>query len=559
MKASRLIEVRPRVLMAGVSLAMAIGLFGATGSANAGTYVVNVCDDSHINDSVFVKRTATSASVYANASCTALENSAQGYSMGYGMTVGSSIKSPANPNDAGGFADGGLTATAPGGASFSSITANLRIYSALSVIANGGWASGLYDDGSSPKWVQCGALSNCEWNYEEGQPIVNSQSLSTSKITLLIICSRTTCLRTGPGRWGIAVMRDVKLTVSDGSSPSVTSLNAPGDWFEGAGAISFNAADNVGVRSLGVDAAGGAAPPLTTPSCDSHSLIPCPQSPSYGQSVDTTRLPDGINTLTAFAIDSAGNRAEQPLQLKVDNTAPAAPTVTSIARAALLGGQATFDLGFTEVSPDAGSPIAGYDVRVCEDSPVRPCETHTLGSERTVVTKSSAKWTVEVRARDALRAGAWSSPKSFSSADGDHDDVFDTDDRCPAKFAKTVTGCPAIRATVERNRTSSEGKFLGVQVKVALKSPKSGLNVRVRCDKPCRVHKRLRDSKGAYVYPLTKGIERVYVSIIRPGYEGVRFMFDSKARSAHPSLPDSKCALVPGKWSLVSSKACSPL
>ena len=555
MKASRLIEVRPRVLMAGVSLAMAIGLFGATGSANAGTYVVNVCDDSHINDSVFVKRTATSASVYANASCTALENSAQGYSMGYGMTVASSIKSPANPNDAGGFADGGLTATAPGGASFSSITANLRIYSSFPVSGSGGWASGLYDDGSSPKWVQCGALSNCTWNYEEAQPIVNSQSLSTSKITLLIICSRTTCLRTGPGRWGIAVMRDVKLTVSDGSSPSVTSLNAPGDWFEGAGAISFNAADNVGVRSLGVDAAGGAAPPLTTPSCDSHSLIPCPQSPSYGQSVDTTRLPDGINTLTAFAIDSAGNRAEQPFQLKVDNTAPSAPTVTSVTPGAPLAGQATFNVAFTEVTPDAGSPIAGYDVRMCKVSADHPCETYTLGSERTLAPKSSADWTVEVRARDTLRSGAWSSPKRFSSrvvdppADRDHDGVIDKKDRCPTRQGTLATGCPAITAKVSRSKVTVGTKVLYYQVGVTQATPNSELKVKLQCAKPCRV---LRHHK--LLYRLKDGFKRVNVSITRKGYEGVRYTLAEGTSDDFDGGWSSKCSLIPGTWSLVPGK-----
>jgi hypothetical protein len=591
-------EIHPRAVVLGVGLAMAIGLFGAAESASAGTYVVDVCAADNINSNVFVKRAPTPSnhgSVYADASCTAAQNAPGNYSMGLGMTVASSIKSSANPNDASGFEAGGLTATAPDGTSFTSISASLRIFSASPVSGSGGWASGIYDEGSSPnKWVSCGLLYNCTWNSPEGQPVVNS-ALSTSKVSLLIICAQATCLRTA--RYGIAVMRDVKLTVSDGSAPSLTGLNAQSGWFQGAKPVSFNTSDNVGVRSLGVDASIGAGPPVSTQGCDFHNLIPCPRSPSYGSSVDTTKLPDGVNTLTAFATDSAGNRKEQAFQLKVDNTAPSAPEGIVVKPRAPLDGKIAFDLAFTAAAPDAGSPVSGYDVRLCKVSPGDPCETYTLGAEHTLVPKSEGDWTVEVRAHDALRAGAWSSPKSFSSRvtnppDGDKDGIGDLVDNCPSTANKNqadadgdgigdvcdlftkpgladedadgvpdtsdscktvkgtaVTGCPSVafgKAPIRQYLTRGR-KVLWWQVAV----PARGYGVNVSCPSPC---KRLKGSgsnppSGRKLIRFSKGGGKIDVWITKPKFEGVKYSFDS----SEPGRPVLKCPLLPGTRKLAGN------
>jgi hypothetical protein len=79
-------------------------------------------------------------------------------------------------------------------------------------------------------------------------------------------------------------------------------------------------------------------------------------------SVDTSKLPDGTYDLIATATDAAGQEGTAAGVLRVDQSAPAAPSQLLIARNA----DGTYALSWTNPNQGTASPIVAARVQVCE-------------------------------------------------------------------------------------------------------------------------------------------------------------------------------------------------
>jgi hypothetical protein len=156
-------------------------------------------------------------------------------------------------------------------------------------------------------------------------------------------------------------------TVVDGTAPSVgivpDSALAQGQWVSGKQRFSYDASDNVGVKSASALLSGGERG--TEPrSCDYSQRIPCP-SGGGPIDVDTSDAPEGSQPLTVVAEDAAGNHAESgAVTVRIDNAAPGAVSI------GVGGGEGwrnsnDFDLGWTNPAEPDRAPITAAHYRLC--------------------------------------------------------------------------------------------------------------------------------------------------------------------------------------------------
>jgi hypothetical protein len=156
-------------------------------------------------------------------------------------------------------------------------------------------------------------------------------------------------------------------SVVDGTAPSVgivpDSALAQGQWVGGKQRFSYDASDNVGVKSASALLSGGVRG--TEPrSCDYSQRIPCP-SGGGPIDVDTSDAPEGSQPLTVVAEDAAGNRGESgAVTARIDNAAPGAVPL------GVGGGEGwrnsnDFDLGWTNPAEPDRAPITTAHYRLC--------------------------------------------------------------------------------------------------------------------------------------------------------------------------------------------------
>lgn len=128
--------------------------------------------------------------------------------------------------------------------------------------------------------------------------------LTPTQLDTILFSTATDILTAGKdlkSGWGVvnasaAVSKAVQTSGSDSTAPTVA-ITAPvsGARVSGLLPVNVSASDNVGVQRAELYVNG--------------SLLASDTSAPYGYSVDTTRLPDGGNTLVARAYDAAGNMA----------------------------------------------------------------------------------------------------------------------------------------------------------------------------------------------------------------------------------------------------------
>lgn len=156
-------------------------------------------------------------------------------------------------------------------------------------------------------------------------------------------------------------------TVVDGTAPSAGVVqDSPftrGEWVRGKQRFSYDAPDNVGVKSASALISGGVRG-TEARSCDYSQRIPCPNG-GGPIDVNTAEAPEGSQPLTVVAEDAAGNRAESTaLTVRIDNAAPGAVPVG-------VGGGETwrnandFDLAWTNTSEGDRAPITVAHFRLC--------------------------------------------------------------------------------------------------------------------------------------------------------------------------------------------------
>jgi hypothetical protein len=136
-----------------------------------------------------------------------------------------------------------------------------------------------------------------------------------------------------------------------------------GEWVSGIQNFTYEASDNVGVRSA-QPVLGGASREVDTRACNYSQRIPCPNGPG-GLKVNTRQTAEGPQLLTVSAEDAAGNVAvSPPVTVRVDNTAPGVVPV------GVVGGEAwrssnDFDVDWTNPTEADRAPISVAHYRIC--------------------------------------------------------------------------------------------------------------------------------------------------------------------------------------------------
>ncbi len=376
-------------------------LFAA--GAQAGSYEVRACDERMVNRAFVASGTAM---VAADASCSAMP------------FLGMRVRNSLGAGSAAAFSWGALEASAPAGNVITSIRAQATAYDPKAAANIEGWRAGIADD-SGYRW--CGMPMSCAWSGAPGVSM-SLTGLATTKLRLMVICA----LGSGCPRNAIhatTTLRDVILELRDNSAPQVGPVGgalAASGWVAGRAAGSFEASDSAGIRraSLVVD---GATVAAAEHQCDQYAMAPCPNGGVDG-AVDTSRLGDGQHTLTARAVDAAGNVSEQQKLLKVDNNAPlvdrpdpAAGSGWSADPAPVVGVAARDGAGGSGVQSlrwelcrvdrsDCRSGIAPVDAAAAALKPPLP---------------APGEWQLRVAASDALREGPisdWSAPLRYDPA-----------------------------------------------------------------------------------------------------------------------------------------------
>ena len=147
--------------------------------------------------------------------------------------------------------------------------------------------------------------------------------------------------------------------VDDPAPPEVSAVTAPG-WQSGTETVDLQASDASGVKSMTLFA-GDTKLFERQQSCDYARMQPCPASQHDSPSVDTAGLADGTYQLRAVATDAADQAGTATGVLKVDATAPAAPTGLVLSR----NPDGTYGLSWTNPDQGAAAPIAAARVQVC--------------------------------------------------------------------------------------------------------------------------------------------------------------------------------------------------
>jgi hypothetical protein len=156
-------------------------------------------------------------------------------------------------------------------------------------------------------------------------------------------------------------------TVVDVVAPSAgvvaDSPLARGEWVSGIQSFTYDATDNVGVRSA-VARVAGLPRGNHSRSCNYSQRIPCPNGTGPIE-VNTQPAPEGSQPLTVSVEDAAGNTAESPpVTVRIDNAAPGVVTV------GLAGGETwrnrnDFDAAWVNPSEPDRAPIIAAHYRIC--------------------------------------------------------------------------------------------------------------------------------------------------------------------------------------------------
>ena len=178
---------------------------------------------------------------------------------------------------------------------------------------------------------------------------------------------------------------------------------AGGAWVAAMQRFSYDAADNVGIKS-GRAWLAGTSRGIDSRPCSYSQRIPCPSGRSEIE-VDTRRVPEGSQALHVSAEDAAGNAADSSqVTVRIDNTAPGAIGVA-------IDGDETwrnrndFDLGWTNPPEPDRAPIAVAHYRVCA-ADGEDCSQGSRGGEgidrlEDVSVPSAGEWELRLWREDA--------------------------------------------------------------------------------------------------------------------------------------------------------------
>ncbi|MGE3449196.1 MAG: hypothetical protein AB7H92_16645, partial [Microbacteriaceae bacterium] len=219
----------------------------------------------------------------------------------------------------------------------------------------------------------CGT-DRLNWTYAD-------LGVNASRVRIEARCGATYCYRgqgyTGAPGTAAAQMHSVRVTVRDDSAPNLSNgqgaLWTGAGWLGGSQQLSFDAADNVGIRETNVLIDGNPTLGIAN-GCDYTLRVPCPNQGFSGAVDLRTVRPDGLHTLTLRAVDTAGNPATASRTIRVDNTPPAAPRDLAVVGGDGWRSSNAFSVSWTNPDPGGGAPVGGARYKLCPtDGPVSKC------------------------------------------------------------------------------------------------------------------------------------------------------------------------------------------
>jgi hypothetical protein len=229
------------------------------------------------------------------------------------------------------------------------------------------------------------ALEQCKipWPFVSGSSIycdkINNQApitftgLSTSSlfvgVTCRIVTGALSCLGGGTMHAASADMYSARVTLSEGSLPSVGDVGGPlwsGGVVSGVVPVTFTASDPIGIQDQSVRGDDGRTLVSAPQNCDFSLAQPCPQQPSGSLSVDTRRLADGPHSFSLLVSDAAGNtQVVTSPTVVVDNYGPPAPgALTATAKG---GGSNVIALAWRN-PVNAPAPVTAAQVQLCQET-----------------------------------------------------------------------------------------------------------------------------------------------------------------------------------------------
>ena len=384
------------------------GSLTAAASANAGEYTVYSCraDDAARNASWIASASSSHVTAYPD---------------GCGSTGGGLVAR------AGVEAAGSLAASfdaanwrfdAPTGASVTQVALSARLYRA----SGGRWGVGLSDQAGT---YHLGGISSDLMAWESSGYTTITTPGSTTLFFGVICASGSGCTTTSTGQpgWGYSRARadlyGARVRVSESAPPAISGVRGSlisGTWVGGTQSAAFDAADPVGVagQSWAIASLGGP----DSKSCDYTRPAPCPTTSSSQFAIDTRGVPDGEQSLTLAATDSAGNRSTWTGTALIDNNIPGPPSQPVLEGLPATDWRARngFVLNYRNPSRAGGAPLTSHDVQTCRSDPdgrVDPstCSFSNLSGAPetdTVQLPRPGTFRTRVRVNDSLYAGAWS-------------------------------------------------------------------------------------------------------------------------------------------------------
>lgn len=196
-------------------------------------------------------------------------------------------------------------------------------------------------------------------------------------------------------------------TVIDPVPPSVAIVaDSPltrDQWVKGRQRVSYQAADNAGIKAASALIAGALRGTLSL-GCNYTQRIPCPSAPG-SIDVNTADIPEGSQALTVAAEDAAGNRIESaPVTVRIDNAAPGAVAV-SVGGGEEWRNSNDFDLAWANPAEPDRAPITAAYFRLCRAGS-QECVSGDRGGEGiaaidNLTVPSSGEWELRLWREDA--------------------------------------------------------------------------------------------------------------------------------------------------------------
>ena len=376
-------------------------------AAVAGDYTVYACrsDDSGQNSSW--RASASSSHVTA-------------YSDGCGSS-GGGLVARAGVEATGSLAAAFDSATwrfdAPAGSSISQVSLSGRLYRA----SGGRWGVGLSDQGGN---YLLGGISADAMAWESGGYVTVATPASTTLYFGVICANGSGCptSSTGQPAWGYSRARadlyGARVRISDTTPPSIGPVRGSlvgGTWVGGPASVGFDASDSVGVASQSFAVAGLSR--SDAKACNYSTAAPCPTPTGADFTVDTRSIPDGAQTLTLSATDTAGNLGSSSTTVYIDNNVPGPPSqpVLQGAPASSWRSENGFSLTYENPSRAGGAPLTSHDVQVCPTDTSGNVDTSACSFDNrpgapgadAVTLPRAGRFRMRVRVNDFLYAGAW--------------------------------------------------------------------------------------------------------------------------------------------------------